>query len=167
MRTLLPLLTLLLACRSEVAPFRWSTGAHEYDCVVRDRMVGGARMQTLTIETEAHTFHREAGNLMAMGMMELDEGGESLLVTQWAAGANTYELAVYRVAGGKVLEVLSATTGTTELAYLDVGNDGTYDLVTYERDGGGGMSPGKRYVYTWRGGRFVQSEAGAITATPR
>jgi len=164
MRRLLPLLTLLIACRSEVAPFRWTTGAHEYDCIVRDRMVDGVRQQTLTIDAEGGTFHREGTNLIAIGMMELADTNESLLVTQWVGGANTYELAVYRLVNGKVFEVLNAVTGSTELAYLDLGDDGTYDIVTYERGSGGGMSPGKTYVHTWREGRFFRREVTAISA---
>jgi hypothetical protein len=165
MARLLPLLALLLlACGSDVAPFRWTTGSREYDCVVRDRIAGGSRMQTLTIKTEGETFQRDGGELLAIAMMELPESNDSLLVTQWPAGANTYELAVYQMVNGKVREVLSAVTGTTELAFLDLGDDGTYDVVTYERGAEGGMSRGKRYVYTWRDGRFVRSEATTIAA---
>jgi hypothetical protein len=139
------------------AQFRWKTGDHVYECVVNDEYVGDAQLQSLTITTPGGVFRRPPyGSFMeAIFLGLLDQpGSQQLLVTQWTGGASTYNVVVYQIVGGRVREVLGTTTSTTELAVLDVDNDGRLDLVVAERGGEGAMMPSTMVAYFWRGTAF-------------
>lgn len=152
---------LLAACARETAvpapapaaSFRWSTGGKTYACVVSDADVGGVTLQTLSIAAPGGTYRRPVtGELLNALFFDLPD--ERLLVTQWTSGANTYDVEVYRIAGGRVTTVLATVTATTELALLDVNDDGTLDLVVPERGAEGGIAPATRVAYLWRGSAF-------------
>jgi hypothetical protein len=165
-------LLLLAACARETAApapaasFRWSTGGKTYACVVTDADVGGVTLQTLTVAAPGGTYRRPpTGEFLNALFLDLPEAGdERLLVTQWTSGANTYDVEVYRVAGGRVTSVLTTVTATTELALLDVNDDGTLDLVVPERGAEGGMAPATRVAYLWRGASFERMAPVDVTA---
>lgn len=143
---------------SDRVQFRWTTGGDTYHCQVRDTAVGDVLLQSLAIDTPRESFREPpTGQFQAATFLEPDpRRDERFLVTQWTAGASTYEVRVHRVLAGRVQRVLRTTTSTTELGVIDVDSDGLLDLVVSERGGVGAMVAPTTVAYLWRGSAFVR-----------
>ncbi|HJQ39634.1 MAG TPA: hypothetical protein VKB93_21020 [Thermoanaerobaculia bacterium] len=112
-------------------------------------------------------FTRDATGVF-LGYVLLEPGGsdETLLVTQWTAGASTYEVAAYRVENGHVKIVPSAVTASRELGLLDIDGDGTADIVTRERGGEGALVKPSTIVYRWRSDAFQRNPMNGNAGLP-
>src|SRR5881392_760212 len=109
-------LIVCVACSEDHRPadstawrFRWNTNGKDYTCVVSDEMVGDVQMQSLRIPTpNGKDFRRPptGGFLGATFLRMYPPNDETFLVTQWTGGANTFDVTVYRMHGGRVEVVL-------------------------------------------------------------
>ncbi len=152
----LAILLCLFGCdtqRPPYATFNWTDGDRNYACVIENEIVGGVELQSMTIRGAQHEFRRApTGNFRSA--LFLESGEEELLVTQWTAGASTYEVAVYEVVRGEVKPVLGIVAASTAIGVIDLNHDGRQDIIVEERGGEGAIVPPMHYAYLTTNGTF-------------